>query len=169
MSRDRLRHFPSSWKLDGLGRNTLHILETTVIPVQRQPGPALRELSNVDTRPVRVSVLGMGQRSQTAAQPSGYDMVIGQNANPTAGRARSCTILGRDASPATIVTMSDFVIASGEGYFFSPSISALKTVLGAELTTKPDCHLSGRIPECINPPGSHFCRTALSRGGFPAK
>lgn len=63
--------------------------------------------------------------------PSGFDMIIGQNARPGAARARSCTLLGRDASPATLVTVTDFVTATGGGYFFSPSVSALETVLGS--------------------------------------
>jgi Dyp-type peroxidase family len=63
--------------------------------------------------------------------PSGFDMIIGQNGRPGAGRARSCTLLGHDASPATVVTMTDFVVATGGGYFFSPSMSALEMVLGA--------------------------------------
>jgi Dyp-type peroxidase family len=63
--------------------------------------------------------------------PSGFDMIIGQNARPGAGRARSCTLLGRDASSANLVTMTDFVTATGGGYFFSPSISALEAVLGS--------------------------------------
>ena len=58
-------------------------------------------------------------------------MIIGQNARPGAGRARSCTLLGRDASSATLVTMTDFVTATGGGYFFSPSLSALEAVLGS--------------------------------------
>lgn len=63
--------------------------------------------------------------------PSGFDMVIGQNGRPGARRARSATLLGRDAGAATVVTMTDFVVATGGGYFFSPSMSALERVLGA--------------------------------------
>lgn len=63
--------------------------------------------------------------------PSGFDMIIGQNGRPGAGRARSCTLLGHDAGAATVVTMTDFVIATGGGYYFSPSMSALEMVLGA--------------------------------------
>jgi Dyp-type peroxidase family len=63
--------------------------------------------------------------------PSGFDMIIGQNAHPSASRARSCTVFGRDTTPAALVTMTDFVVATGGGYFFSPSISALKEVLAA--------------------------------------
>jgi Dyp-type peroxidase family len=63
--------------------------------------------------------------------PGGFDMIIGQNGRPGAGRARSASIFGRDQSPGTVVTVADFVIATGGGYFFSPSISALEKVLAA--------------------------------------
>ena len=56
-------------------------------------------------------------------------MVIGQNGMPGDHRMRSCTVFGRRAVPATLVTMHDFVVPTGGGYFFSPSVSALKKVL----------------------------------------
>jgi hypothetical protein len=61
--------------------------------------------------------------------PSGFDMVMGQNGILGDRRERSCTIFGQGAVPAKLTTMSDFVIPTGGGYFFSPSISALKEVL----------------------------------------
>jgi Dyp-type peroxidase family len=63
--------------------------------------------------------------------PGGFDMLIGQNGQPGSGRVRSCTVFAREAIPATLVTMTDFVIPTGGGYFFAPSISALKAVLAA--------------------------------------
>jgi Dyp-type peroxidase family len=72
---------------------------------------------------------GWAGSSKRPRSPSGFDMVIGQNGTPGAGRERSCTVFGRKAVPATLVTMNDFVVPTGGGYFFSPSISALKEVL----------------------------------------
>ena len=57
--------------------------------------------------------------------------LLAENAKPGAARVRSSILLGRDASAATVVAMTDFVTATGGGYFFSPSIGALETVLGA--------------------------------------
>ncbi len=61
--------------------------------------------------------------------PGGFDMVIGQNGLPGDRRERSCTVFGRGAVTATLATMHDFVVPTGGGYFFSPSVSALKEVL----------------------------------------
>jgi Dyp-type peroxidase family len=62
--------------------------------------------------------------------PSGFDMLIGQNGSPGAGRARSSVLFGEQAATATLSTTADFVIPTGGGYFFSPSIHALKEILG---------------------------------------
>jgi deferrochelatase/peroxidase EfeB len=61
--------------------------------------------------------------------PSGIDVVIGQNGVPGDQRMRSCTVFGQGAVPATLATMHDFVVPTGGGYFFTPSISALKKVI----------------------------------------
>lgn len=69
--------------------------------------------------------------------PSGFDLLIGQNGSPGQNRARSATVFGKDATPATLSTLLppdgqnpvDFVIPTGGGYFFSPSIDALRDVL----------------------------------------
>jgi Dyp-type peroxidase family len=72
---------------------------------------------------------GWAGSSKRPRSPSGFDMVIGQNGMPGDRRERSCTVFGSGAVSATLVTMNDFVVPTGGGYFFSPSISALKEVL----------------------------------------
>lgn len=58
--------------------------------------------------------------------PSGFDMVIGQNGQPGEDRMRRCTLLGAGGSAASVTAERDFVIPTGGGYFFSPSLSALR-------------------------------------------
>jgi Dyp-type peroxidase family len=62
--------------------------------------------------------------------PSGHDMVVGQNGQPGRNRVRSCTIVRSTGQAATVTATADAVIPTGGGYFFSPSISALRNVLG---------------------------------------
>jgi Dyp-type peroxidase family len=61
--------------------------------------------------------------------PSGHDMVIGQNGQPGQGRVRSCTLLTTTGQSGTVTSTADVVIPTAAGYFFSPSISALRDVL----------------------------------------
>jgi deferrochelatase/peroxidase EfeB len=64
--------------------------------------------------------------------PGGHDMLVGQNGQPGENRQRRCVVLGAvttEVATASIVADQDFVIPTGGGYFFSPSISALRDVL----------------------------------------
>ena len=67
--------------------------------------------------------------------PGGFDMMIGQNGQPGALRERTSALFGKDLAQATIstthgfTTAPDFVIPTGGGYFFSPSISALRDII----------------------------------------
>lgn len=63
--------------------------------------------------------------------PSGFDMVIGENGYPGEDRNRQCVLFGAGAAQGTVSTDSDFVIPTGGGYFFSPSIGALRDLLAA--------------------------------------
>jgi Dyp-type peroxidase family len=64
--------------------------------------------------------------------PGGFDMVIGQNGEPGAQRERTCTLFGDAAQAGTVTALADAVIPTGGGYFFSPSISALRDVLAVK-------------------------------------
>jgi Dyp-type peroxidase family len=55
---------------------------------------------------------------------AGHDPIIGQNGS-AANRARVFTLRGSDGSFETIEVPNDFVIPTGGGYLFAPSITAL--------------------------------------------
>jgi Dyp-type peroxidase family len=59
---------------------------------------------------------------------SGNDMVVGQNAVADGG-VRRCVVTGKGGEQAEVRAPAQFVTASGGGYFFIPSIGALKTVI----------------------------------------
>ena len=61
--------------------------------------------------------------------PGGHDIVIGQNADPGKERERLCAIFGKGLQQAQIATKVEWVIPTGGGYFFLPSIRALRQVL----------------------------------------
>lgn len=63
--------------------------------------------------------------------PGGHDFIIGQNSAPGEGRARTCSLFGADLKPMDIATDKEWVIPTGGGYFFLPSIRALQKVLCA--------------------------------------
>lgn len=60
----------------------------------------------------------------------GPDPIIGQQQGQGSDRTRSFQLLGTDGSTETLETSIDWVIPTGGGYFFAPSIEALKRVLG---------------------------------------
>jgi Dyp-type peroxidase family len=68
--------------------------------------------------------------------PSGHDLLVGQNGHPGENRGRRCAVFSPQAGggpvSAQIVSDQDFVVPTGGGYFFSPSISALRDILGAQ-------------------------------------
>lgn len=58
--------------------------------------------------------------------PAGHDPIIGQQGSPNRQRTFTLPI---DGVPTTFTVPRDFVTTTGGGYFFAPSITALKTVL----------------------------------------
>ena len=62
--------------------------------------------------------------------PGGNDMIVGQNA-ATADGVRRCAIFGSGLEQARIDAVRQWVIPTGGGYFFVPSISALRNVIAA--------------------------------------
>jgi Dyp-type peroxidase family len=63
--------------------------------------------------------------------PGGHDMLIGQNGQEGEGRVRHCTLFGKGLQQAELETDKEWVVAMGGGYFFVPSMSALRDVIGA--------------------------------------
>lgn len=63
--------------------------------------------------------------------PGGHDLFVGQN--PVAGeeRIRSCTLFGGQLQQASVGTNAQWITPTGGGYFFLPSLSAIRTVLAA--------------------------------------
>jgi Dyp-type peroxidase family len=64
------------------------------------------------------------------AQPAGHDPIIGQ-AGAAPGRTRVFTLGRGDGTFEVLALPSEWVRVTGGGYFFSPSISALRDVLSA--------------------------------------
>jgi Dyp-type peroxidase family len=72
-----------------------------------------------------------GHENGCGELPVGHDPIIGQNNTPGQNRERKFFIrFGADGAQCRkILTKNDWVIPNGGGYFFAPSISALKDVL----------------------------------------
>jgi Dyp-type peroxidase family len=60
--------------------------------------------------------------------PGGNDMLVGQNA-AAAGGVRRCTLIDPNLTPHQVSTPRQWVIPTGGGYFFVPSLSAIRDVL----------------------------------------
>ena len=62
--------------------------------------------------------------------PGGPDLLIGQNNAVGEQRLRECIMFGSETQQAAISTRVQWVIPTDGGYFFVPSISSLRDVLG---------------------------------------
>ncbi len=84
---------------------------------------------------------------------SGYDLIIGQNNAPGAERERRFTIsFMRDGveQREVIATRADWVIPTGGGYFFAPSIEALEQLAGyAWRAPRPSRSILGSRPQTM--------------------
>jgi hypothetical protein len=61
----------------------------------------------------------------------GFDIIIGQN-GASSQRERTAELLAAGSNPSQTLTFEpEWVIPTGGGYFFAPSIEALATVLSA--------------------------------------
>lgn len=58
---------------------------------------------------------------------AGHDPIIGQNAADP-NRARHFQVPQPNGSAATVTMIAEWVTATGGGYFFAPSLSALATL-----------------------------------------
>lgn len=66
--------------------------------------------------------------------PGGDDLIVGMNGRPGERRERRCVIFGNGAAAAIVTTGpegGEWVIPTGGGYFFAPSLSAIREVLSA--------------------------------------
>lgn len=61
--------------------------------------------------------------------PGGHDMLVGQNGVVGQGRVRQCSLSGVPGGIAEVKTAAEWVKPTGGGYFFSPSLSALRDVI----------------------------------------
>jgi Dyp-type peroxidase family len=62
--------------------------------------------------------------------PGGHDLLVGQNDAPGEDRERRCVIFGSGVQQASVATNAPWIVPTGGGYFFVPSITALRDVLG---------------------------------------
>lgn len=125
-------------RLERLLWDPLKSLGTGAGPADRRPGRAAdvadrRARSLLRGRPVGGPVLPTAGRvlrvPDGPAQPERPRHADRPEQHPGQNRARSAVVFGQDAAQATLSTGSDFVIPTGGGYFFSPSVRALAEVL----------------------------------------
>lgn len=76
-----------------------------------------------------LSALWANSRTRPLPDPGGMDLLVGRQRAASGGAGRSLVLIGQDDQRFELVTSQEWVVATGGGYFFSPSISALRDVL----------------------------------------
>lgn len=72
--------------------------------------------------------------NRAPCMPGGDDLIVGMNGRPGEGRERQCVIFGSGGASATVSTGpegGEWIIPTGGGYFFAPSLSAMRDILPA--------------------------------------
>lgn len=64
--------------------------------------------------------------------PGGHDILVGQNGAAGEKRERRCVLFGSGIQQANLATNAQWIVPTGGGYFFVPSLSALRDVLSAD-------------------------------------
>jgi deferrochelatase/peroxidase EfeB len=68
-------------------------------------------------------------RTNSPALGGGHDHIIGQNGEPGQSRGRNTEIFVTQTQKESLLLPADFVTPTGGGYFFSPSITAIRDFL----------------------------------------
>jgi deferrochelatase/peroxidase EfeB len=84
--------------------------------------------ASIDDQFVFLSARWMGDPTRPKS-PGGHDLLVGQNDTDGEQRVRKCVIFGSGVQQSTIATNAEWVVPTGGGYFFVPSIGALRKVI----------------------------------------
>lgn len=79
-----------------------------------------------------LSALWANSSTRPLPDPGGMDLLIGRQRAASGSTGRSLVLVGQDDHRFELATTEDWVVATGGGYFFSPSISALRDALTRE-------------------------------------
>lgn len=63
--------------------------------------------------------------------PGGHDLLVGQNPATGEDGVRRCVLFGAGVQQASVETNARWIVPTGGGYFFLPSLGAIRTVLSS--------------------------------------